>query len=383
MLEQAEQLRRAAITVKALKEELASIRTEFQRLHQQARLDRTDLADAAQRDIDKTKVKFQLAKLEPETLTDYFLGPELGPRTRETVAWVQWVRRQIPSNDLPPPQRGRGTDVYFLDRNPQPWLLVRSLEANGEIYYGGKSIPFAALANDWTAQPQVLGKPATLKIKTMLPAEAWIQLTCDRTSCCGGRHDQLTYVCPALPVDAQSLGDNQYMALTLPQGTVDVRAAFRLVDDQIAGTIQLSRSDVSPSLTVGSKLNGSSLATRLQEKSKAITQLNAVVTVGGTLRDPDMNIESSLGRQLRGVLADSLREELAEKQAKLAAKVRTEIDQEIQSLQDEIALEKAKVMKKLNLASEQEEMIEQLIANAIGTPKGQLGRRLFQALQRK
>ena len=154
---QAEEVRKAALTVKALKEELASIRGEFQRLHQQTRIDRTDLADAAARDIEKTKQKMQLAKLDPVALTDHFLGPELGPQTRETLAWVQWVREQIPSSDIPQPQRGRGVDIAFAEPHPQPWLLVRSLAIDGEMHWRGKVVPFAALASDWTVQPKVHG----------------------------------------------------------------------------------------------------------------------------------------------------------------------------------------------------------------------------------
>ena len=382
VLEQAEQLRRAALTVRALREELAALRAEFQRLHQQARIDRTDLAEAAARDVEKTKQKLELAKLEPATLTDYFLGPELGPSTRETLQWIQWVRQQIPSSDLPPPERGRGRDIYFKDQNPQPWLLVRSLAADGEIHYRGKSTPFFAQANDWTVQPAVHGKPSTLKIKTMLPAESWMQLTVDRSSA-NRRIDRVTFVCPALPVEARTMGDDEYMAFSLPAGTIDVRANLTMIDDQIDGTIQLTRSDTSPALRVGSKLHSSSLASRLAEKSQELSDLHVWVTISGTLRRPKTSIASPLGEQIRDVLQDSLREELAQRQEELATKVRTEIDQEIQLLRDEVAAEKASVMRKLNLAGEQEQMIEELIARALGEPKGQLGRKLFQSLRQR
>ncbi len=200
VLAQAEQVRRAGLTLKALKEELIALRAEFQRLHQHARVDRTALNEASKRDVEKIKERLQLARLDPETLTDYLLGPEWGLQTREAISWVQWVRRQIPSSDMPQPQRTRGVDIALASYHPEPWLLVRSLRADGEICWRGKPVPFAAMANDWTVEPHVHGRPATIRLKTTVPVESWIELTVDRT---GERPaDRLTFVCPRFPIGA-------------------------------------------------------------------------------------------------------------------------------------------------------------------------------------
>jgi len=377
---QSEQVRRAALTLRALKDELAALRTEFRRLHQQARIDRTDLADAAARDVEKIKQRLELARLEPQTLTDYFLGPELGPQTRETIAWVQWLRRQIPASDLPEPQRGRGTDILFPEYDPQPWLLVRSMRADGEIFHRGEPIPFAATASDWTAEPTVHGRPATLRVKTTVPAEAWMELTVDRTGI--RAEDRFTFACPGLPVPARKLGGEEYLALHLPAGTVDVRAALSMVDERISGKVELRRTDAPLRVVLGPKLDDSNLAQRVGQRLRSIDELSVVVTVGGTLGSPKTEIKSPLGDQVRLALRGALEDEVEVRRERLAAEARDEIDQEIQALQEELAARKAAVMRKLNLADEQQRVVEQLVADSFGMPRGRLGRTLLKALER-
>ena len=380
VLAQTETVRRAALTLRSLKEELAALRAEFQRLHQQARLDRTDLAEAARNDVENIKERLELARLEPATLTDYFLGPQLGPQTRETVKWVQWARKQVPSSDLPQPERQRGTDILFAENRAEPWLLLRSMRADGEIYWRNEPIPFAAMANDWTVQPTVHGKPATLRLKTTVPAESWIELTVDRT----GLHpqDRLTFTCPKMPMPAQTLGDAEYMALELPAGTVNVQAALVTSGDQIAGTIQVYRRDVPLELALGDKLRDSQLSYRLQDRLREINDLNVRVHLNGHIASPQTEFESPLGDQIRVALRGALEDEFVAQRERLQLKARKEIDEEIQALQDELALGKAKVMQKLNLADEQQQALEQLVASSFNMPRGQLGRKLLQALQR-
>lgn len=381
VLQQAEQIRRATLTLRWLKEELTTIRDEFQRLHQQARLDRTDLAAAAQRDIAMIEQRLQLAKLDPAALTDYFLGPELGPQTRQMVAYVQWIRRQIPVSDVPEPARGRGIDIAFAPRQREPWLLVRSLQADGEIYWRDRPIPFAAAASNWTTQPAKLGEPATLKLKTTVPAESWIELSVDRS----GLHaaDRLSFVCPQLPIGSQTLGREDRLALHLPAGRLSVQADLAMMDDQISGSVKVVRRDAPLHLEFGESLGGENLAARLQQRIAAIDQVAAVVNIRGTLARPETSIASPLGEQLRAALRDALTEEIDERRAELAQRARAELDEEIVKLQDELAAGKTKVMNKLDLANEQQRLVEQLLAGAVGAPQGRLGRKLLDALDRR
>lgn len=381
ILAQAEQVRRAGLTLKALKEELIALRAEFQRLHQHARIDRSSLSEASKRDVEKIKERLQLARLDPETWTDYLLGPELGPQTREAISWVQWARRQIPSSDMPQPKRTRGVDIALASYHPEPWLLVRSLRADGEIHWRGKPVPFAAMANDWTAEPHVHGHPATIRLKTTVPVESWIELTVDRT---GVRPaDRLIFVCPRFPVGEQSWGDDDSLCLHVPGGDVQVRAAFLVVDEQLHGTILLERSDVAMRLALDEDLGGDAMAGRIQTQLDGVQQVDAVVTISGTLLRPKTSITSPLGGQLRDAMRAAVSEEIAVRREQLEAKVQSAVNAELDELQTELATRKAEVMKKLALADEQQEWAEKFVARHLGIPKGQFGRKLIQAIKQR
>ena len=78
-----------------------------------------------------------------------------------------------------------------------------------------------------------------------------------------------------------------------------------------------------------------------------------------------------------------MRDEIALRQSELEADVQAALHAEIESLQQELATQKSAIMKKLNLADKQQQLVERLVARSVGLPKQALGRKLLDALQRR
>ncbi len=162
-----------------------------------------------------------------------------------------------------------------------------------------------------------------------------------------------------------------------------VRAALLMADEQLHGTILLERSDVAMRFALDDDLGGDALARRIQTQLDRVQQVDAVVTISGTLLRPRTSITSPLGGQLRDAMRAAVTEEIAVRRKQLEAKVQSAAGAQLDELQTELAARKAAVMKKLALANEQQERAEQFVARQIGIPKGQFGRKLFQAIQQR
>ncbi|MCA9268065.1 MAG: TIGR03545 family protein [Planctomycetales bacterium] len=380
LAQNAQQIQRASLTLKSLKDELTELRADFQTLAQQARVDRTDLSAASQRDIDKIKRRFDPDQLKPDAITDYLLGPELGAQARETLAWLRWARGHAPSQDLPQPSRSRGTDVALFNGARQPWLLVRSLEIHGQIDAGQGLHPFAALAEGLTTEPKLYGQPTTIKIKTSTPAECWIDVALDRTG--EMPLDHLTLACPHIVRKEQTLGDSQSLAVDVAPGKMQIAADLHLRGDTLAGDIRLRR-DAAWRLHVSPQLGGDGLESRMQERLASVDAIEATVSLEGTLETPKMTFRSPIGKELQIALRGALADEIAARTQRLEAKTRRRIDAEITRLESQVATQKQAALKKLSLADAQSDSVERLVADSLGLSKQRLGRELLRAVQRR
>lgn len=381
LLADADRIRKAALTMKLLRDELGQLRGEFQRLHQQARIDRTDLAAAAQRDVQRIEQRLRLAKLEPEVLTEYLLGPELGPQVQRTLVWMQNLRGRIPGGDLPPPQRRRGIDIPLGSPHREPWLLLRSLRADGEIVWDDSRLPFVAMASGWTTEPAIYGRPAVIRMKTTEPVESWIEVSLDRTQ--NTPIDRVTVLCPNLRMPGQTLGEADRLALELPPGPIFLQASVTLRGEALWGEVRLRRSNVALNLTLSDELEQTSLAARVQDHLDSIHHIDVRVAISGTLARPQAELHSPLGKQLQTVVVAALQDELEHRRERLEGEVRLAVDAEIERFRERIAMRKQAIMKKLALADRQQKQLEQLVAASTGLSKQRLGRELLRALHRR
>jgi hypothetical protein len=141
-------------------------------------------------------------------------------------------------------------------------------------------------------------------------------------------------------------------------------------------------------LHIGEKLAGNQLpihcmAASIQHRLDEIHQLDAAVVFSGTLDQPRVQLHSPIGSQLRDALEGALVAEFQSRSTLLAAQARTALEQEIAGIESKLAMHKQAVIKKLSLADEQQQQLEQLVAQSIGLPKERLGRELLRALERR
>lgn len=332
-LGQVEQTRQLLAEVQS---EAAQLGPEMNRLWQQAQQDRVALDAARRRDIAKLRQRIKLENLDGDTLTRYLLGRQQQERISEIIRWVRIARRLIPKG-AGETQRERplGVDVEFPSPNSLPDFLVRSLELTGELQGGELPLAFQATLCDVTSDPVLHGKPITLEAQTSGDAEVHVAATFDRTQATSV--DQIKIRCPAIEQPAMTLGKPEQLALAVEPGTAAVAVTLLLRGEELSGEVSYRQQVRGVQSHVANSYGGRRLQKSLQRTLDGIWELDATVTLSGTLEDPKWQVHSPLGPALARTMRDAFVDEVAAERQQLEQRLNERIGRELASFQQLVA----------------------------------------------
>jgi hypothetical protein len=168
---------------------------------------------------------------------------------------------------------------------------------------------------------------------------------------------------------------------------VAVATQLELAGDDLNALLSVRRSQPRLQLALGDKWGQkaelASLVGTMQKSLREIHQLDASMAISGTLAKPQFTLQSPIGSQLRHVLHAALQAEVHSQGTALQAQARTALELEVANIEQQLAVYKQSVFKKLNVADEQQKQLESLIAKSFSMPKERLGRELLRALNRR
>lgn len=341
----AERAEQIVIEVQGFREELKSIvpevRSDFQTLNE-ARI------------RDQEKVQHTLALLKPDArrITQALLGKTMYRQIQQILTWVEAVRDyQKDLKEQVRPPRSVGRDFEFLVRNPAPDFLLKSLSLSGEISINEELIPFLATISDVTEDPRLLGRPCQMHLTADGSRPLKLQLTWDATGDTPVARMLADYRdTNAIPLLAGKPGDACF------RGTLsDLAWTSRLtvMKDQISGSIDLN-SRIGHLMFEASEDVREEVVEAANEAISAIQTLNASVDLGGTLRDPEIRLQSDVGEQVSSGVQLAFVHQLDRAKARLVSEVNTYAADQIEKLKGRFSGEYEKLM------NENKDLLEQV-----------------------
>nr|MBA3480603.1 TIGR03545 family protein [Pirellulales bacterium] len=324
-LPQLEQLQQDLAKTQA---ELKSTLAEIKGLPEQAKADRNAIDAARKQDERFFREHLKLANIDAGELNQYLLGETAGGYLSQTTYWIDQAQKFFPKKKMAPPSRARGTNVLFVARK-QPKFLVERVKLAGEARVSGQPLTFTGELVDAASEPELHDRPLRMTIVGAGAIDGKVVVELDRRG--DVPHDSLTIDVPKLLLADRTLGKADKLAVKVTPGEASIKADIHIDGDQLTGVIEVRQSSTLAADTP--MLRDDRLAAVLQESLSGVDQLAATVHLSGTLKKPDLKIESNLGPQLAAGVNGAVRKYLTERKDRLVAKVQGKVDQQVAKLE--------------------------------------------------
>lgn len=347
--------------VDALRQDTVATRQKFNRVAERMRLDRTAIEQAKQHDVQYVKQHLQIAKLDPEAISRYLLGPEMGPKVSQLVQWIKWGRSQMPTGQSPKVVETRGWNVVLPGMQAAPSLLVRNLSIDGQGSASGQPFSFEGTVEGFTNQPSLYGKPATVLVKSAGAIDMTIHATLDHTA--DSSRDRLVIECPRMAQPSRLLGGADKLAVQVGPGNAAMSIVLDLAADKLDGIVRFQQPQVDLQPIVAERMGGQTVAERLSLATSAVRDLRADLRIGGTLDQPKWNLTSNLGSQLATGLTGAVEAELRHRQETLLAVANQEIDQQLDELDRRWIAKRNELLAELDLDSQELNVLKKQLAD--------------------
>ena len=356
-LPQIEQLKREFTQTQA---DLKSTLTEIQALPEQAKADRKAIDAARKQDEVFFREHLKLANIDGGELNNYLLGETASGYLSQATYWIEQVQKFIPKKKFAATSRARGTNVLFVARR-QPKFLIERVKLAGAARLSGQPLTFTGELVDAASEPELHERPLRLTIVGAGAVDGNVVVELDRRG--DLPHDSLTIDVPKLLLADRTLGKADKLAVNVTPGEASIKADIRIDGDQLTGVIEVRQSSTLAADT--SLLRDDRLAAVLQESLHGVDRIAATVHLTGTLKKPDLKIESNLGPQLAAGVNGAVRKYLTERKDRLVAKVQGKVDEQVAKLETRRQEAQQELLAKLG---EEQKLITQLASLMGGTP---------------
>ncbi|OHB81411.1 MAG: hypothetical protein A2V98_20605 [Planctomycetes bacterium RBG_16_64_12] len=371
--------RQAASELEEIQREIAQLRSEIDRLHEQVLADKDAVEQAKEQDLRKIQQTLRLADLNAETFSEYLLGKELSETVVTLARWVHWGRQYLPTKvDSREPVRSRGVDIVFPGVRPQPDFLVRSLVLDGEGQLAGHRFQFLGTAAGITTQPEIYGRPVVLKAQVRAETSLAVEAVLDHTG--ETPHDRITIDCPELKQPERVLGRPGQLALSVSPGSTHLWVSLDLEGEALSGQLLIQQQPVELIPDLAAAYGGRRLAASLQTAMSEVREIRVVADLSGTLQKPDWKLRSNLGPQLAGALDGLFERELEARRQELIAYVRGQVEDELARFEQTLLAKRDELFGKLNLDGTQIQELNQVIAQRLRLPAKGLAESLPEGL---
>ncbi|NOZ38897.1 MAG: TIGR03545 family protein [Planctomycetes bacterium] len=360
--------------VAQLQQEVQSVQQQIGNLPQQAEADRQAVLAAREQDEALLRQKLKFGSLDGEGLTQTLLGEPVNDQLVSALGWIRWAREQLPSSGVKPKKlRGRGTTVLFTP--PRPDYLVKRLQLEGLAQLSGEPLLLTGTLTGASSAPHLLDEPMRLELKGSEALDLNVEIELDRRG--EVARDRLWLTCPQLAMAGRTLGNADKLAIEMGEGVANFRVELSLIGNQLDGKIVFAQESLKLTPRLAKSPKGQ-LAEVLNQALAGVQRLEANVTLVGTLKKPQIKIDSDIGSQVATGLNSSVQQLFKQRTDGLLAKSRAQVDAQLQKL---TAMREKAQQDLLAQLGEGQELLGQLTALAgggKGLPGGipQLGKSL-------
>jgi uncharacterized protein (TIGR03545 family) len=352
-LENLAAVQRALNDAAVLRADAERLRRRLADLQERAQEDRKSLEFAQRRDVAKIEEGLRMASLDGQVISEFLLGPELSPYVRSALQWVATGRKWLAAaGDPPRPARGQGITVPFPREPAGPDWLVHRLAVSGETELGNRRVPFQGTLRGICSDPKLYAHPSQLSLRFdgVHPAQLEVVVDARRPVTV----QRLAFNCPNISLGKRSVGREQQLLVELDEGTGHLWMQVELRDDDVQGRLIWKQDQIRLAATVGERYGGPQMAKLLDAALRDATHLHAVLELHGTLQEPQVNLNASIGPQLARAWNVALRQELERQRDIHVARLQVQIAQQLARLDEDLAARQQQIFAKLDFVGELE-----------------------------
>ena len=341
--------------------QLRTAMAEINAIPEQAKRDRTAIDAARKQDEQFLRSQLQLAKSDPDQIARYLLGAETSDRVTETLDWLRFARKLVPTKNakIKRAQRSRGVDVVFGKRKPR--MLLERVDLEGFASLSGERLDWSGELTDMASEPRLHAEPVRLHLQTTGAVACRLTAQLDRRG--DEPCDEIVLDCPKLSLPGRTLGQADRLAVAMSPGDASIHAELRMVGDALTGEIHLSQTALLSASAP--KVRDPQLSAAIGQSLAGVSAVAADVQISGTLKRPQWKLKSDLGRQMASGMEGAVRQYLTEKKEKLLAKVQGKVDEQLADLEAKAQRTQQELLAKLG---ENQQLVTQLTALAGGKP---------------
>lgn len=306
------------------------------------------LDDARRADYAFARGLIKLPTFNAPDLSKALFGPVSIDRFQQALYWASMAQKYLPPGLQPRPSEGprrarmAGTTVHFPKENTYPEFLLRAGEI--DLSVAGQSVlsgEYRARVSGVTNQPSLYGKPMTFGVRRDATGSAVSRIEVsglldhvgtvmrDSVSVSAAGIDLPAFALPGLP-------------LRLEPGRGGARLDFALRGDHISGA-WVVRSQSVQWLADTATRPSNDLEKFVVATLQRVGTLEIGAELGGTVKQPTLNVRSNLDQ----VLAQGLKAQLGAELDRAEAKVRAEVDKHVVAQQQRAEREVARLQTQL------------------------------------
>lgn len=328
----------------------------------------SSLEEARRKDLEGLLAKLKIPSLDTRSLTGFLLGPETAGRVGTALHWLE-VSRSRMSNAPAAKAKVRekaGTVIHFHKEHVYPSFLLKNMAITGEMPSGDGQPPLRleGTAEGFTSQPAVYGKPAVLRLngsgsgrKMSLLAEL------DHTG--EIPRDRLGMSMEGFPLRNMEAGSDSSLLIRTSGGKGSVSSLLEMRGENLDGKISLKAE--------GIRLEAKAAEPNINALlSKALTgdrNVQASISVSGTLDDPSMSASSDLGEILANALKSAAGKELEERKKEIEAKLDAAVKPVKDGLAAQMKEKEKELLDKANLNSSKISELQNKLLNKLKLDK--------------
>lgn len=356
-LQQIEQFIQVADKAEQIVLEIQQFRGELTGIVPDVRADFQHLNEARQRDQQKVMHTLSLLKPDARRISQTLLGKTMFRQIQQTLTWIQAARDyQSELHQQVQPPRSAGRDFEFLAGNPAPDFLLKSLALSGQISIDEEIVPFKAVVSDVTEDPRLLGRPCVMRLRADGARPLQLKATWDATGdvpvaeILADFRD--TRVIPL------QVGKPQKTSVTATLSDLIWTSQLSLIGDQMNGDIRLASRLENLHLEANQDIRPE-IVEAANDAFATVEVLNASVTLGGTLRQPEIELKSDVGEQVADGIQRAFGNQLERARERMLAEVNAYTGDQIEKLKGRFSGEYERLM------TENKELLNQ--ANEVKT----------------
>ena len=278
-----------------------------------------DLRAAPGRDARRLTDKYALSPKGIGNMSALILGPKYAGWVENSLSWYLRLSPHVStmmekSREAENRQRRQGIDVRFASRRPVPEYWIKTARVSADM--GGMDV--SGQISDIASDPRVLGRPLVFDFAGVGADNAGsvkINGRLDRTN---PEHpaDRADFQIREHALSSLQLLDQDSISVVLSKARLDavdgsIRVAGAELDAEIAADVSDARFDVNP----GEKEHF--LVRALASALGDIRSFDVAASLGGTLTQPEISIDSGLGDVLKASLSRDLEKHRAQMQQQL------------------------------------------------------------------